>query len=245
MWLAQFEAPDLEMALKVLENVDYYTHDRIIEGLETLGEALVAKSRSNLEEMVFAGFTTPGKSGDWMISDFRLATGLKPRKYDGNFINLVSLSEYKRSEEDESGTPQSRIFVFLDDYIGSGDSAIATWGNIQSETNLSDKYYLATLVATEVGAQKIKDYAPSLEVVCADTKQSSSKVFHPSNAAFSDAEKTSLRKYCEVAYPKWPTGFKDTQSLTVFCYRCPNNVIAVLYGKNDDWTPLFPRVLEE
>src|SRR5574341_1299580 len=45
-WIKQFAPEHQELALKLLENVDYYSHDRTIQELSTLGN-MIRQAREN------------------------------------------------------------------------------------------------------------------------------------------------------------------------------------------------------
>jgi hypothetical protein len=239
--LRQFEPAHVPIALKLLESLDYYPHHRVVRELRDLAAMIRNRTGESLEETYFASFTEHGKSGDWIIADFRFAANLRQTAKNSQFIDLASLSDFKIIPDVDHTPPPPKAFVFLDDFIGSGDSAISTWGRIQSETNVTDRYYHAALVGTEDGMARIREYAPELNLVCNRILRNEQKVFADGNPTFTLEEKRILKRYCEIAYPGWPGGYKNTQSLTVFYQRCSNNVIPVIYGENEDWIPLFPR----
>jgi hypothetical protein len=200
-------------------------------------------TNGSFENVYFAGFTSPGKSGEWITSDFRFAVGMKALELDDRFIHLSSLNQYRIVRELED-TPKTRFFVFLDDYVGTGDSALKTWTNIQADTNDTDRYILATLVATEEALARIKKLTPDLKVVYGRRIKTTCKVFHPQNKMFTSDEKAIIRNYCTRANPINPTGYGDIQSLVVFYQRVADNVIPVLNWFSDGvWEPLFPRTI--
>lgn len=239
--MRQFDFRHLPLALKVLENLDYYSHARVVRELRDLAAMIRASTGAPLEETYFASFTAHGKSGDWIVSDFRFAMDMRQQALDALFIDLISLSDFKIMPDVDHSPPPPKAFVFLDDFIGSGDSAIKTWGRIQSETNVSDRYYHAALVGCQAGVANIRDYAPELTVLCNRVIPSTQKAFRPEGAIFTPEEIGVLKEYCKIANPEIPTGYKDTQALTVFYQRCSNSVIPVIYGENENWIPLFPR----
>lgn len=240
-WIKQFAPEHQELALKLLENVDYYSHDRTIQELSTLGNMIRHATNNELNEVYFAGFTEPGKSGDWIIPDFRLATGMRGHRFQSKFIHLSSLGEFLYIPvEGEPVLPQ-RTFVFLDDYIGTGESVIRTWARIQGDTNDTDKFYIAAIVATDAGITAVERSTP-ITVIHNRRIAEDAKLFHFNNVIFTAEEKDILLEYCCTVDPDdWPTGYGDTQSLTVFYQRVSDNVISILNCENNIWKPLFLR----
>ena len=253
-WIKQFEPEHFEIALKLLEAVDYYDPPRVISELAVLGATIEQTCGKRLREIIFSGFTPPGKSGDWMLAAFRLANDLKPDIYQSNFIHLTELSDPRFKKLDTRIGPDalrapvtrstrptgSYLFVFLDDYIGTGNSAIQTWANIQGETNDEDRYYLASLVATESGIEKIASHAPDLKLICPNIIRDSNKLLNDSNKLFTDEEKRVLTGYCKRAHPTQYLGYGGVQSVTIFFQRCADNVLPILHSQHD-WKPLFIR----
>jgi hypothetical protein len=240
-WLRQWDYEDLDLAIRLLEEIDYYSHSTTIDALKRLGSKIKKETNGSFGNTYFCGFTNAGKSGEWITSDFRFANNLKSTKYDNNFIFLSSMNDFQIMTGIEKAPPK-RFFVFLDDYIGTGHSAIGTWQNIQSSANDSDQYILATIVTSGEGYEKVTRIAPDLKLIYDKIIPETCKIFHPRCTIFSPSEKTILRKYCMMANPIDPTGFGDLQSLVVFYQRIADNVISILNCRREGiWKPLFPR----
>jgi hypothetical protein len=257
-WIRQFNPKHFDIALRLLEAVDYYDPARIVEELASLVVTVEKVCEKSRDEIYFASFTPPGKSGDWMMSAFRLAADMKDDLFKTQYISLSALSDPRFKKWDTRLGPDAKIpaatvptrpegasytFVFLDDYIGSGRTALDGWAAIQGETNDDDRYYLAALVATESGRSNVTKSTNVLKIVPHRIVYETDKAFHPANPTFNEAEKLILRGYCKRVSRKNPGGYRDTQSLTVFYQRCADNVLPILYRKTSKWEPLFPRNL--
>jgi hypothetical protein len=231
----------LDLALKLLKSVDYYTKYRTLEELKYLGNEIKQFNHNSFHNVIFSGFTEHGKSGDWIAVDFRFAMDMRRSIYKNNFRPLLQgLLEFQILKPEQQRR-DPKLFVFLDDYIGTGRSVTRTWENIQGLTNDHDKYYLATVVATQRGLDKINKIAPDLKIFCRKTITDSQTIFHEQNNNFTAEEKQILLQYCKRASRKNPMGFGETQSLTIFYERVADNVLPVLFAKNKNWSPLFPR----
>lgn len=241
-WLRQFDFEHVTIFLKLLENIDYHSRRVTIHELMDLGKKIQKVTNDDFNDVFFAGFTGTGHSGDFIVSEFRLVMQLSQTKHDDKFINLSSIDDFQILENQANKRIKPYTFVFLDDYIGTGNSAIETWGLIQGSTNYTDKYKLAALVATEGGITNIKNLAPSLKIICNKKVLNIEKVCGPQNGIFTKNEKEIIKKYCERVDPKHPLGHKNTQSMTIFYRRVSNNVLSILqYKMNSSWHPLFPR----
>lgn len=139
----------------------------------------------------------------------------------------------------------SKTIIFVDDYIGSGNSFKDFWAQIGSYYNENHNYILATLIAHQQGISSIKSDISIKIILPTKPIPLSAKIFHNKNKQFTKSEKETIQKYCDqLEYPAQNKyGFMDTQSMTVIYERSSNNILPILYAKTNNWTPLFPRTL--
>ena len=149
------------------------------------------------------------------------------------------------SLEKESRIASRKTIIFVDDYIGSGESFRKLWAEIGSYYNENNDYILACLVAHQQGVSAIRSDTPVKIVTATKPVLASDKVFHSKNKKFTIDEKNILKSYCDKMglLQEHRYGFRDTQSLVIMYEGAANNVLPILYHKNNNWSPLFPRTL--
>ncbi len=138
---------------------------------------------------------------------------------------------------------QPKTIIFIDDYIGSGNSFKSFWSRIGTYYNENNNYILAPLIAHQQGIKSIKSDIPIKIISPTKPIPITSKIFHNKNNTFTKNEKLIIKKYCDkMGYTLQNRyGFMDTQSMVVIYERSSNNVLPILYDTKNNWTPLFPR----
>jgi len=222
-WLRQFGEKHLGLGLKLLSSVNYYSPSRLLNESRELHRQLLTYKEMNNNELLntptyFVDFSpSSGRSQDEFIPKYRLGSGLRFNRYNKNFIYLRDINKFV----DKEGIS----LVFLTDFIGSGKQVIDTW--LDNLWAISDKneYILLSICGYDSGIRKIQEATEERLTVITNRRYSNEhRVFSPENTLFTKEEKGALINFCNVA-GDWPTGFKDTQSYTVFYFRCPKNSI--------------------
>jgi len=231
-WIRQFDEEDWNLALKILEWVNYYSNDRIVRELQSLSKQIKVRG-FNLDNSYFAPFCRVGHSGEIILERYRFANKLKSRKFDDHFIHLSKLNLLY----DQRGAS----LYFLEDFIGTGNQTLYIWDKIADFVPPNNDLYLLVIVGHEEGIKRVVEKLP-LEVVCNRTIYENEKIFSDANNTFSDDEKRRIREYCNRA-GEWPEGYGRCQSNVVFYYRAPNNTISILRANNPKWKGLFIRNL--
>lgn len=240
-WLKQFGENHIELGLKLLSNVQYYSPARILdESRELHRQLLVYKAMTN-EELLniptyFVDYSpSSGRSQDEFIPKYRLGSGLRFDRYDGNFIYLRDINKFVNKK--------GVCLVFLTDFIGSGKQVTDTW--LDSLWAISDKneHILLAICGYDSGIRRIEEATEDRLTIITNRRYSNEhRIFSDENTNFTNEEKEALRQFCNLA-DDHPTGFQGTQSTTVFYFRCPNSVISILRATNDNWKGLFKRHL--
>jgi len=240
-WLRRFGENHLELGLKLLNNVDYYSPSRLLNESRELHQQLLAYKQMNNDELLniptyFVDFSpSSGRSQDEFIPKYRLGSGLRYNRYNKHFIYLRDIKRFVEKE--------GVSLVFLTDFIGSGKQVKDTW--LDNLWTISDKneHILLAICGYDSGIRKIEDATEDKLTIITNRRYGNvQRVFSDENTIFTAEEKTVLRSLCNVA-DDFPTGFRDAQSTTVFYFRCPNSAISILRANNTNWTGLFRRHL--
>lgn len=236
-WINQFGENNVELAEKLVINVNFVSNDRIAccfrDGLASLqGWHIDEGSREG--KWRFAAFSaSAGESGDAMIHRFRHANNLASRRHNSLFIHRSDILR-------ESLGPEDSI-VLIDDFIGSGSQASSSWDSIFGELLAEvGRVYLLVVCAANNGASVVGENT-GMEVVASHFLQDSDNVFSDACKYLSSEQRSTLLEICTGICPKSPRGFGDCGLLLVFAHSCPNNSIPVLHYNVKNWEPLFRR----
>ena len=151
-WIQQFDAEDQDVAARVLDCVDFFSHDQIAAAFRSV---LAGMDGWNLDPQKRRGqwrfipySASAGESGDSMMHKFRHANNLAGRKYDNLFIY--------RSDILREGLGREDTVVLVDDFVGTGDQACDSWskqyGELLAEVGCA---YLVVVAACELGVQRV------------------------------------------------------------------------------------------
>jgi hypothetical protein len=236
-WLQQFGEPDQDLAARVLDCVDFFTHDQIVGAFRAVLNGLDGWNRSESQRhgrwRFVAYSASAGESGDTMLQKFRHANNLAGAQYNELFI-------YK-SEVMSEGLGREDTVVLIDDFVGSGDQACDSWsrgfGEILAEVG---RVYLVVVAACERAVSRVATET-GLEIVPHVQLRDRDNVFSTRCREFNQSEKDVLLGYCKRADWRNPRGKGDCGLLVVFAHSCPNNTIPVLHASNRRWEGLFRR----
>jgi len=145
--------------------------------------------------------------------------------------------------------------VLVDDFIGSGQSAIGTFRELSESDRQQFRredlvVVYAVVCGLESGRAKLDAALAEMElpvhVHLCDQLTEADRCFADNSRVFPDAEER--RKAVDVArahgvrlVKNAPLGYADCQTLVVFDTNCPNNSLPILWAERDDWKPLFRR----
>lgn len=236
-WLARFTTPDQDLAARILDAVEYITHDKLDAALQATLHRLekfgwrIGTGRQG--KWRFAAFSSSaGESGDNMLYKFRVANGLTLHRHKQLFV-------YKSELLKENLGPDDTV-VFVDDISGSGKQATDHWSDLRELLPRGPRAFLV-LVAVSVTARAKILADTKLRVIHHLGLKDADNVFSAECKHFTGGEKDTLVRYCHRADPKQPKGWKDCGFVIVFAHRCPNNSIPVLHARNARWEGLFER----
>ena len=237
LWLDQFAAKDRDLGARVLDCVDFVTHERVAAAFRNILNSLPGWNVNPIHRIgrwAFVAFSgTPGESGDSMLHKFRNANGLGRRQFGDLFL-------YKRDLPGAGFGPEDNI-VFVDDFSGTGNQAVNAWEE-QLEELLPEhpNIYLVLVAASAAARQRIAESTrmvvnPYFELTEADN------IFSENCPHFTEEEKQVLYRYCRRADTRHPKGYGDCGFVLVFAHNCPNNSIPVLHATTPKWHALFRR----
>ena len=245
-WLRQFgenNVANLELGLKLLDRIDYFSPARLVNESRELHGLLLAYKQTDVERLLnkptyFVDFSlSSGHSQDELVPKYRLASGLRHTRYDPHFIYLRDIGTFLSKR----GVKRGITFVFLTDFIGSGRQVSDTWKDILWAISPENEHILLSICACNSGIEKIRqETGDQICVMTCRTYSDGDRIFANENREFTPSERKLLRELCETA-DEYPTGYLDVQSKTVFCFRCPNDSISILRANNENWVGLFKR----
>lgn len=224
-WIRQFAQEDWDLALRMLDWVDYYDNSRVCLELQDLHDQIKTLPDFDMSNSYFVPFCRVGHSGEIIVERYRFANNLKQARFEKRFIHLSDLNLLYDQED--------ATLFFIEDFVGSGDSTLKIWESISDIHQ--DNLFLLVITGHKEGIDRIERELP-LKVVCNRVIFEDRKMFSDSNRLFTNDEKQKIREYCERA-GEFPEGYGGCQSNVVFYYRAPNNTISILRKG------LFPRYL--
>lgn len=239
-YLGLFDIKHMGIALKMLDKVNYFSNSRTTKQLRLLVSLLESKVSIKNENIYFCSMSiSSGKSTESIMQKVRDLSKMDSSKYDDKFIHLSDLEKFR-------GDRKRRIIIFVDDFIGSGDTALHLWNTLQARNwyNSNHMYYLATIIGYKNSIQLI-EYNTPFRILCAEEPfLENMKIFHKDNSDFDTKEKMVLKKYCKNvdSRSEYMYGYGNSQSLVIFFYNAPNNTIPILHHTTQKWLPLFPRL---
>lgn len=236
-WLEQFADSDRDLAARLLDVVDFYSMDRISGAFRSALLTLPGWHKTSAKragKWRFAGLSrSAGESADAMMHRFRVANGLDARIYDELFIHPSQILLERLGRDD--------TLVFIDDFVGTGDSVCKAWEESFAEL-VPDigRVFLVVVAAIEDGRKRVTKQT-SLTCVAGHELTDEDNFFAEKCGTFSQADKAAILRYCERADIKEPKGYKNCGLVVVFQHRSPNNTLPILYADHKKWTGLFPR----
>ena len=205
---------------------------------------------------VFVASLDPeGKSGTGMLYRYRSANGW-PQHLTGTVDDAVGFVS------EQFGKERSCAVVFVDDFIGTGQSCLEGLGRF--EERLRERLReskdgpgkvvvgVAAVAGFEDGVEAVRSGVEmSCHVVTYAELGSRDRAFDPRGGIFdTEEDRVAAENLCRSIglqlEPKYPLGYGDCQALVSFSHRCPNNTLPVFYKsgvgfRGREWFPLFRR----
>lgn len=235
-WLSQFETDHKDIAARVLDCIEFVSHEQMMNAFRSILNGISSWSRDpKLREgrWRFVAFSTSaGSSGDSMLHKFRLANDLNGKQYNELFIHRSELLSEKLSSND--------TVIFVDDFAGTGKQVSDYWPQTQELLPGSPRTFLVLVGASVLAIDKIRNQT-DFNIISYLTLGESDNLFSSKCIHFTSDEKSAILKYCEIADRKNPKGFGECGFVIVFAHNCPNNSIPILHAHHRKWEGLFRR----
>ena len=230
-WLGQFALEDIELALRVLENVIYFTRTNIRGLAEQMVDLTFAHLDAVPDEKVLFVF-----AGDIWESDALVARIVR---YDRR-VPERQLAQYTELASLDPGDWQA--VVVLKDFAGTGQQLADWWDSAEPLIlPLEVEVVLGVLVLNGAAMERLERLGPSILVV--RQLNDGNNVFHDECTRFSEGEKEIILRYCRrtAASDEYLRGRGANGLLVAFDHFCPNNSLPVLWHGSGSWTALFGR----
>lgn len=244
-WLYNFEEQDWELALSLLNQVTFYSEHRMSKILEA-GLKIIVSDQPQ-DKILICPIGGIGKSGGVMA--------YMVKKLLGRFSKVIWDFYY----EGTAKICEPHKVILLDDFVGTGGSALKLYEELKGEMPTGCNYYCLCVACMERGAKRLAEeglcvigdrhrpaFAYRQSVFGYPAKMKPIKAF---------AEKYGALLYGKKPYTKemnmyvGPLGYGNCQSLVAFDHTTPNNSLPILWeskcrsDRNVRWNPLFPRRL--
>lgn len=236
-WMQQFSSQDKDLAARVLDCVDFFSHDQIsaafrsvLRGIE--GWHANPNKRSGRWRFV-AYSASAGESGDSMMYKFRHANNMAGSRYSELFIYRSDIIRERLGPED--------TVVLVDDFVGTGNQVRDSWKKYFGELLASVGNIYLVVIAARLKAVDLISDETQLELIPHVLLEESENVFGDECQQFDKKEKEALLRYCETAHRGNPRGYGNCGLLIVFSHTCPNDSIPILHVENERWEGLFRR----
>ncbi len=263
-WLKNFDSEELRyFAACTLDGLIYRSKNQTL----ALIKQLFQRSLSDLTR----GDPSPaGHIDDWLSRlqgaadpGFRLVTAVRRKdpptksahvvaRYMKRNFEVVEDWIIKAWEVPKHYSDGIRIFIFIDDFLGSGDQ-FATFFHDESLNSIKSWYPVyAPLVAHQDGISKLKTELPQVRVGAVETLTNFHGIFDPASRAFGDGINTpeGAQEFYFDLLSKKGIPLKGTDRLGygglgiafAFEHAAPDNSLPILWWRNSsEWQPLFPR----
>jgi hypothetical protein len=253
-WLEQFDDyVSQRLMFKVLQGLRFYSDDQMrakmreAHGIVRRGLVRrIEKGKRKRGDILISYLDGPGKSGG----------GRYAKLYaDENGIYYKNVVERSKLAEVVSQREDLQALVFVDDFIGTGESAQTYFkrlakesGRVLRESGL--KIYFIVVTGFQEGQSRVEETIAEcnlpIEVHICDPLDSSAKCFSEDSQIFpNETERLQAMRIAQEHGARIvkhnPLGYGDCQTAIVFPDSCPNNNLPILWAESKDWRPLFRR----
>ena len=205
----------------------------------------ITEKKRKRSDILVSYYDSPGKSG----AEYAKLYADENEIYYENVIERGEIGDALRSKQD------LQVLVFIDDIIGTGDSAREYFGKLVNAyrnimINADLKMFFIAVCGFQLAQAETEKILAELDlpmkVHMCDPLDESAICFGQKSQIFPDPD--DRRKAKDLCYQhgerlvkKAPLGYKDSQATIVFPDTCPDNTLPILWAETRNWTPLFPR----
>lgn len=242
-WLENFNDIDVESAIDLLQVFEYITFDEILYRFNDLLQEILKDIPLN-DKIIILPYGKVGKSGSLITYPLKHTKSYRKREKDilltHDFEIITNPSMYNH-------------IIFIDDFIGSGNTFHKEYKVLKDielwikTNNIKNTYLLSSIIMKE-GEGYISNKYPNIKIHA----EIRNKIFDPINSPLKILNNISKIKRMAYHYgstisvnrfPPFvaPFGYGKSESLVSFFHSTPNNTLPIIWGKNKNWEPLFPR----
>lgn len=267
-WLDNFQDDELEMAVSVLEKLEYYREEDLLGILSSKLDTIFKDVWREFQKpfrVLFMPLGRPGKSGH--IIQYLVKNLFK--YHTPKHVKEIVYNNHPKDIDIQSLTEED-VIIFLDDIIGSGDSFATdckltfekekrngeiehiknewTIGNVVKE-NAPYKIVLLSCILMDKGKAKIERDFPYLKLYGDVRAHAFSKSMSPFGGYYKMKQ---IREFCykygrQICHGR-ELGYSNSQALALFAHAVPNNTLPIIWvDKYEDngtikyWQPLIAR----
>ncbi len=239
-WILQFDSEDYDLAIRILEHLNFLSFGDIKNALSIAYSKLIRKSvekgtKITNRNTLFAGLGENGKSGSMISYHFRV-------------INDISEENFSDNEElIETGEIEN--IVLIDDILSTGFQASKEIIKLTEKvTPFGVKnIFLLTVCGMKDGIIKVEEETKAytfsaIEYSTKDTVIDLDGRFYK-GLSIEERErfKSRMKYYGKIAYQKQPLGFGEIGGLIAFDFNTPNTTLPLIWSDSNSWIPLFKR----
>lgn len=239
-WILQFDTEDYDIAIRIIEHINYFNFDDIRNALGIAYSKLIRKSiekgtKVKNTNTLFAGMGDNGKSGSMISYHFRVINELSEENFNEN-DDLI-----------EAGGIEN--IVLIDDILSTGFQATKEIVKLTEKVTPFgvNNIFLLTVCGMKDGIRKVEEETKAytfsaIEYSTKDTAVDLDAKFYE-GLTYEERErmKSRIEYYGKVAYPKQPLGFGQVGSLIAFDFNTPNTTLPIIWSDTNSWIPLFKR----
>lgn len=242
-WLRNFKHDEVDLAIEILKNIDYYREDDIVNILDNALKPFIERQNIQLH---FVPIGKPGKSGQMIVYIIQgvLKQYFVQRNRFHYYAGINDLPTPQLSQDD--------VVFYVDDVIGTGKTFVkyeqknANVG-LTLDGGCPAEVRILCLVTTIRGKEKLESTYPKVQVIA----ESKRKAFDVDNSCFGSYYKMLPVREFAYKYGKKiegktnALGYENSQLLTVFSHAVPNNSLPIIWKRNGSFVPLVPRSYSE
>lgn len=231
-WVNNFDISDQDMAISVLEHIDYYRP----EDISTILMQGVDELRELNRKLHFVGVGKAGKSGGHILYYIQNIFKSKQYKYIPHKI-------YWSIEEIDCATLTANDeIVFVDDIIGSGNTQYKELVNAHLPLDRVFGLSVLCVIVNEKGQSLLNRKIPGIKIL-GEVKHDA---FDLEKRLFGTQKRTKeIREFCYkygLNLDKTnPLGYGNSQMLIIFSHAVPNNTLPIIWKETPKWKAVVPR----
>lgn len=240
-WLLQFEQDEQDFLLECLKRYSFFRASEYKYGQKLLYSKLMSILPNWKEKsFIFKIYKTEASYSDNFFNDFWLVNNIK--------------NECKQNIEDcEDYYEMLDNLIFIDDFIGSGNTIIKYLSYIfeKHEMLKKKKIVLLAMYLTNSAELALKNFAMdrNLDLTILNYKKGD-KFFKEGRYYSGQQLKDKIaiyEKICDSASisERFRYGYENSQSLFTICDNTPNNTLAIFWENNENYNSLMHRYNEE